>query len=148
MTLAPGFHLTKVHFYWERSGRITSTPADPSLEVPVWSVFSWRACGPTYRGGDGNGKLLLVEDFSLIPAVLQPEFSSENCGLPHGGAALPFGRLADIKEVLNAAISQADVCNKSSRSGELYSIWHVRLLLQVGIKTKKAQHIQEQPATN
>lgn len=41
------------------------------------------------------------------------------------------------KNVLNVAISQADVCNKSSRSGELYSIWHVSLQLQVGIKTKK-----------
>lgn len=41
------------------------------------------------------------------------------------------------EEVLSAVFSQADVCNKSGRSGELHSIWHVRFPVQVGVKKKK-----------
>lgn len=75
-------------------------------------------------------------------------FSPGNCWFATWWCRTSFWAPSRQKEVLNIAISQADVCNKSRRSGELYSIWHVKWLLQVGIKTKKTQHIQEQPATN
>lgn len=108
ITLAPAFHLTKIYPEWWR--QITSTPADPSLEPPVWRVLSWWVCGPTnqrerVKATDGvyavteTGSCCWWKTFFSYPGELQPvQFSHENCGLPHGGAALHFGLLADKKK--------------------------------------------------
>lgn len=128
------FPSDKDTFYQEWPKQITSTsvcgraawPLSEEEAKPQMVFRLWR-----------THKLLLVEDFSLIPTGYSQSSVLKivvcHIVVPH----FILGSSQTKKKILNVAFSQADVCNKSSRSGELYSIWHVRLLLQVGIKTKK-----------
>lgn len=107
----------------------------------VGPISEVRPLGHEQEGGAGwrlfSGPDGLLSKFS-------PQRWIGHIVVPH----ILFGLPADKKKSWTLLFPRQMCVINPADLGELYSNWHVKWLLQVGIKTKKPQRTQEQPATN